>query len=96
MVDEAMKDSRWRTGTNVIVDYRLSELDTLSGEGTHALANVIKKLKEEIGGGRVAHVVSRAVDYGMIRMWENLVVNEVLFEFRVFYSIDDAKKWVAR
>jgi len=96
MVDEAIRDSRRRRGTNVIVDYRRSELDALSGGETHALASVIKKLKEEIGGGRIAHVVSRTVDYGMIRMWENLIADEVLFEFQVFFSIDDARKWVAR
>lgn len=93
-IDEVLGDERWRSGMNVIVDYRLAELNDLTSSDAHALAGLVKKLKEKVGAGRVAHVVSRAVDFGMIRMWENLIEDQVSFDFRVFYSMDDALGWI--
>jgi hypothetical protein len=94
LVNEALKDGRWRSGMNVIVDYRLTELDVLKSAEAHALADFIIRFKEKIGAGHIAHVVSRTVDYGMIRMWENLIADQVPFDARVFYSLDDARKWI--
>lgn len=94
LVDEVLKDSGWRSGMNVIVDYRLAELNFLTSSDAHSLADFIKRLKEKIGVGRIAHVVSRDVDFGMIRMWENMVDDQVSFYFQVFYSMDDARSWL--
>jgi hypothetical protein len=93
-IDEVLKDERWRGGMNVIVDYRLAELNFLTSSDAHALADMVKRLKEKVGAGRVAHVVARTVDFGMIRMWENLIEDQVSFGFRVFYSMDDALSWI--
>jgi hypothetical protein len=30
----------------------------------------------------------------MIRMWENPIADQVPFDVRVFYSMDDARKWI--
>jgi hypothetical protein len=79
---------------NVIVDYRLAELSDLTNAGAHILADSIKILKDELGVGRIAHVVSRTADFGMIRMWEHLIDGQVSFNFRVFYSLDDARRWI--
>jgi hypothetical protein len=93
-IDEVLKDDRWRSGMNVIVDYRLAELNDLTSSDAHALADTVKGLKDKVGTGRVAHVVSRTVDFGMVRMWENLIEDQVSFDFRVFYSMDDALRWI--
>ena len=54
----------------------------------------IERLKDKIGSGRISHVVSRSVDFGMIRMWENMADEQVSFYSRVFYAMDEARKWI--
>ncbi len=95
LVGQVLKDERWRKGMNVIIDYRIADLDSLTISDAESLASYIKMLKDKIGGGHVAHVVSRMVDYGMVRMWENLMEEQVPFNFRVFYDMEDARKWIA-
>lgn len=94
-VNELLNNSRWRRGRNVIIDYRLADLSVLTSSNAHDLANYVMRLKERIGSRRVAHVVSQNVDFGMVRTWENLVEDQVAFDFRVFHSMDDARKWIA-
>lgn len=95
MIDEILRDGRWRHGMNVIVDYCLTELNCLTSADVHTLASIIKALEGKAGNGRIAHVVSRTVDFGIIRSWENMIESQVPFNFHVFYSINDAKKWIA-
>jgi len=94
-VHEALNDDRWRSGMNAIVNYSQAELDALTSSEIHTLANAVEGLKEEIGAGRIAHVVSRTVDFGMLRMWENLVEDHVHFDYRIFRSMDNARRWLA-
>lgn len=95
-VDEILRDGRWQNGVNAIVDYRLADLNVLSYPDANVLADSIRKLKREIGVCRIAHVVSRAVDFGMVRMWESMVEGQVSFDVRVFYSMDEARRWTVR
>jgi hypothetical protein len=84
----------WHGAANVLVDYRESDFTELSKIEMERISKSIVEIANEFGGARAAIVVSREVDFGIVRMWEMSTGDAILFAFRVFRSIDEARAWI--
>ena len=83
----------YREGMDSITDYRDAEIK-LSYDAMRTLASRSAATEK---WGRVAIVVSRNVEYGLARMYEEMIEfhNGHIKEFRIFNSIEEAERWLA-
>ena len=90
-------EKHYATGTTkkVIWDARKADLSKVT---TQKFQNVIKKLKEiaELRrGGKTAFVVANDLVFGLARMGQTFMeIEDIPFEFRIFRSMEDARKWL--
>lgn len=94
-VNELVADARFRPGMAVLVDHSDLDARPLTGADIRAMADVVIKLDERIGTSRVAILVPNPLTFGYARMYE-LHAAETQLHSRVFYSRDDALKWLAK
>ena len=94
-VTELVADPRFRPGMAVLVDHSDLDARPLTGADIRAMADVVIKLDERIGTSRVAILVPNPLTFGYARMYE-LHAAETQLHSRVFYSRDDALKWLAK
>ena len=94
MIDDILKDGRWYEGVSLVVDYRLADLSNLTTDSVTGIVEYIMTITKKSDVNRIAHIVSRTVDFGMIRMWEIMMSERAPFDFRVFYSMDEALAWI--
>lgn len=84
----------WKTGTNVLWDATECTFDHLDTRDVRRIGEMTAKYREKRGHGKAAWVVGRAVDFGVSRMFELLNKGKVVFDFRVFKSIEEAREWI--
>ena len=94
-VTELVADPRFRPGMAVLVDHSDLDARPLTGADIRAMADVVIKLDDRIGTSRVAILVPNPLTFGYARMYE-LHAAETQLHSRVFYSRDDALKWLAK
>lgn len=64
------QDPRWRPGLALLVDLRDLDLTPMRSSDIDRLVLFQKTYSDRAAQGPIATVVSRAVDYGIVRMWE--------------------------
>lgn len=94
MVQAFLSDPNWKAGTNVLVDYRKADFSLASEADIQSVSDSIRRFGNTIGDGRVGVVVSRDLDFGMVRMWELMMGDQVPFAVRVFRSKREAQEWL--
>jgi hypothetical protein len=85
----ALTDPRWRKGMPVLLDFRNLETDRVEYPDIQKIAAIFAPYVSAIGSVRVAVVVSRAQDYGMIKIWE-VLAREIFSIHEIYFTIDDA------
>ena len=94
-VTDLVADARFRPGMAILVDHSDLDARPLTGADIRAMADVVTRLDERIGTSRVAILVPNPLTFGYARMYE-LHAAETQLHSRVFYSRDDALKWLAK
>ena len=94
-VTDLVADPRFRPGMSVLVDHSDLDARPLTGADVKAMAEAVMRLDERIGTSRVAILVPNPLTFGYARMYE-LHAAETQLHSRVFYSRDDALKWLAK
>ncbi len=99
MAEGKYRHPNWRPGMSTLVDLRelhISKMNAKDLEQFQKLtSNLIQELGfEAIGRTQDATVVSRSVDYGIVRQWETPMGDDVPFEHRVFLSYTEAMDWL--
>ena len=92
-LDALLADPAWKRGMHVLVDFRGLSTDHLSVAQVQEIVDLHAPYMERIGSSPVAVVVSRPVDFGMVRMWEAMAA-QMFPRHEVFYSMDDATRWL--
>jgi hypothetical protein len=84
----------YRADANVLWDLREAELEGFSKGAVHYLANFVGKnwVKQETT--RAALVVARDVDYGLARMYEQLLQTQNVGQVMIFRDVDEAMDWL--
>lgn len=88
-VKAAVTHPEWRKGMPVLVDFRNIDTDGVEYPDIKRIAAILAPYASTIGDLRVAVVVSRPQDYGLIKIWE-VLAGEVLAAHEVCYTIGDA------
>jgi hypothetical protein len=95
MCREGLADERARPGMKILFDQRLLRWADMTVAEIRRRADDIAAIADEFGKARVAIVVARPVDYGLQRMLQTFHGDRHDAEFALFYSIDQAREWLA-
>lgn len=82
----------YRPGMNALWDVREADLTGLDRKALERLTEVIRQHPARLGA-KIAIVVVREVDYGIMRMWQ-VYGEDAPQNRRVFSNIDDAQDWL--
>jgi hypothetical protein len=85
----ALSDPRWHRGTSVLLDFRDLDTDRVEYPDIRKIAGVFAPYTAAMGGVRVAVVVSRPQDYGLIKIWE-VLAGANLSAHTICYTIEEA------
>ena len=94
ITDELVDDPRHRRGASMIFDYRELDLSATSAATLRALAASIAQRRDRIGPARIAIVFSRAVDFGVYRMFAAFSEGQTLATGGQFWSLEEARAWL--
>lgn len=78
----------------MLVDHSDLNSGPLTMEEIRGLADLAAQAREVVGPARVAHVVSRDLEFGLVRMWELFVEQQWDARTRCFRSRDEAVAWL--
>ncbi len=94
MLTKLVDSPRWLTGTSMLVDHRNLTMDNLTSNAMERIKSLVKKHSKKMGEGRVAFVVKDTLGFGNARMYELIGGESIHSKVGVFYSIDEAVKWL--
>ncbi len=99
MTQEAFDDLRFRPGLNILVDH--SDLDWSTMQTTDFRLRIGALLRDanRFGDARMAIVVGQPAAFGVQRMMQTILQVQrpaPAFETGVFYSVEEARTWLAR
>lgn len=90
---EAVAHPVWRPDIPALMDFRNLDIGALSSAEMQQLADLHRPHTKEIATGRLAVVVAKPVDYGMVRMW-GAFVHQMNLTHDVFYTLEEADAWL--
>ncbi len=85
---------KWRAGTKQLVDHRNLLFKDLSAQEMRQIVGVIRKYSAKLGNGACAFVVKTDLGFGLARMYEMSGGEGLHVQVGIFYSIDEAVKWL--
>ncbi len=91
---EYLADPRWSPGMKVLTDLRGFDSSTVTSDQVRALAASNNLRADLFGPGRTAVVVSEPATFGLARMFQ-FHTDAAGFDQRVFYSLEEARRWLA-
>ena len=99
IAEAKFRDPRWVPGMSTLVDHRRLNLTVCTAKDLkrferHTVELVQRVGPDKIGKTRDATVVSRVVDYGIVRQWETPLDDSLPFQHRVFMDFDEALAWL--
>jgi hypothetical protein len=96
LIDQMMKHAKWRPGMKTLIDQRSLITDHLSTEAIAAISGLVKSLREKLGNGTCALVMSEPVGINMAKMWKLITQADVHFQISVCNSLEQAESWLKR
>ena len=92
-LEAAASNPEWHQGIRVLCDFRELDTSRVTAYVLRGIADLHKKFTDRYGSNPVAVVVSRPVDFGMLRMFEAYAGN-MCPDYKVFYSVENALEWL--
>lgn len=97
---EVARHPAWATCLSMLVDHRDLDLATMKKNDVDAYRRFCSRLLSAIpaaGAGtvRAATVVSRPLDFGIVRQWEIPLEDELVLVHRAFLDYDAAAAWLS-
>lgn len=86
----------WKRGSDVLIDATEVELAAMATGEVQRLVNFARGFHRHWGDARVAIVTSGVLAFGLARMWESQVADQVEARNRIFKSIEEARAWLNR
>jgi len=77
-------------GCKLLVDHQQLEMAHLSSEDVQAIASLSRARKDSFGKSLMAILVSRDVDFGLVRMWEAYASTDLERKVMVFRDREKA------
>jgi hypothetical protein len=92
---ELVGDARWRPGMKVLVDFTDLDARRLTAADVRQLADLHARFQAELDAPAVAIVAGTSLNFGLVRMWQSLVEGRVEARTRAFYTLAEARAWLA-
>ena len=85
----------WKPGSNILIDHTELDASLLTTKDIRTIANLCGEYRTHFGKGKIAIIVARDLEYGMVRMWQAFMENNVWdMSDKLFKSRDEAKSWM--
>jgi hypothetical protein len=94
MLAAVISHSDFRAGANLLIDHTRLNAGPMTAADVHAAADKVSALRAEIGRMRCAHLVSRDLEFGLVRMWEAYVDGRWDGSAECFRSRLEAISWL--
>lgn len=86
---------QWKPGNNILLDHRALSINAISVSGINEVSAYFKSIADKLGNGKIALVMSREVDFGIARAWENITTDDVDIKIYVFRELEKAISWLS-
>ena len=90
MITELISRPEWRPGSAILLDYRAFDAGPLKVGEISRLAELVSEHRSRIGPARLLFVVSRNLEFGLVRMWEAYVSGNWDGDAMIFKSREEA------
>ncbi len=88
------EDVNFQPDAHVLWDLREARTNELSPEEVDRLADFVGQYWGTGGKSKAAFVTSRDVDFGMARMYEQMLAIRSTSVVKVFRDLDEARRWL--
>ena len=85
---------QWRPGNHILLDHRALKIDAITESGIENVSAYFKSITDKLGNGKVALVMTRDIDFGIARAWENITAYDVDTKVYVFRELEKAISWL--
>ena len=94
ILESMVNHEKWNLGTPFLINHSNLNSGNLTVTDIQSIAEFNSLYKDKIGHSKCAHLVSRDLEYGMVRMWEVYVEGKWYVTNKLFRSRDEAVKWL--
>ena len=94
MTTALLTHEKWSPGGALLVDHSELNAESLNIGQIRSLADMATQARAQIGRARIAHAVSRDLEFGLVRMWENFVSPHLDARLGCFRSREHAVAWL--
>jgi hypothetical protein len=94
MIAGILSHERWQCGGAVLVDNSELNAGALTVAQIRSIADMASQGREQVGTAKIAHLVARDLEFGLVRMWEALVSQRWDARLMCFRSRDEAVAWL--
>ena len=91
---ELVSHPQWKSGSRILMDHRELHIDGIKMNGIEIISQFFKGIGPKLGGGKLAMVMKREIDFGLARAWEILTADDVEIEIEIFRSFTEASQWL--
>ena len=94
MMEDVITRNYWRTGMNILCDFRKLEFDADSLATIREVSINRQKKERQIGNGKSAMLMKSLADYARGRQYQLLTEPKVSARLQVFTNEEEALKWL--
>jgi hypothetical protein len=87
--------NRLRPGLLILIDHRRLDWSQMSTAEIRKQSELFPQDAERLGPASLAVVMGSTVDFGLMRMLHGQIPGDVQLQAAVFYSIEEARAWLA-
>ncbi len=91
---EILRHPDWRTGMNMLLDYRNVDFSDVAYPEVEQSSTIHKKADERVGDGRIALLMNYPLGFGIGRMYKSMTEHGISASIGVFRDSDDANSWL--
>ncbi len=93
-IDELLSHEKWYPGSPILVNVSQTNAGPLTVDNIKSIASYCISMRSRLGNAKVAHLVSRDLEFGLVRMWQTFIDGEWDTQVQVFRSREEAVKWL--
>ena len=90
-----LKRDDWKSGSGIIYDSTNEDNSHVSKDDIDVMVDFSIFGSRELQGCKIAFVMENDLAYGMTRMLESLTIGKLLFQQKVFRTVEEALEWIS-
>jgi hypothetical protein len=94
MVADILSHPKWEKDGAIFIDHSDLNSDPLTVGEIYSIAGEVGRVRERFGRARVAFLVARDLEFGMLRMWDAIASDKWDGISRSFRSRTEAISWL--